>query len=194
MWILDQLVAVCVSLSLGCSEELPKPVPLPKDDRRAWDYTPPTKPTPTPAITVAPQVPAPEPSVTVINVQPPAPTPAPKPKPAPAPPKVDPALEASKKLLMKRRLDALDGTLPTLNAQGTSSDIQIPDTKAKPSATPLGVNSPQTQERYEASSLDSGLPVDNTRIITETEPIPVILREAINSQICLLYTSPSPRD
>ena len=182
MWILDQLFAVCVSLGLGCTEDLPKPAVLPDDEARAWAYTPRPEPTPTPAvpaITLTPPEPRPEPIQTVINIQPPEPKPEPKPKPVQV--VIDPALVASQKLLAQRRLSALEGGLPEIAMSDTSGSLDIPSAPAQ--STPLGINSVATQERYSASGLDSGLPVDNTRIITETEPIPVILREAINSQI-----------
>lgn len=190
-WLSDSLLEMCVALSL-CADPTPKQIALPPEDAGVWDFERPApKPQPAP-VPVPPQIVlnAPEPKPPVpITIQPPKPEPKPEPVPEPVPepqPQPDPAFLANMKLLELRRLAALEQRLtPMMTA--VSAPKAMPILPASPNASAevkaLDFQGAPKQERYEASGLDSGLPVDNTRIITEDEPIPVVLENALNSQI-----------
>ena len=183
-WLSDSVLEICVVLSL-CSDPTPKEMTLPPEDAGVWDFERP-KPAPQPA-PPPPQIVlnAPEPKpAPPITVQPPKPEPKPEPQPEPNP---DPVLLANARLLELRRLAALEQSLaPMITAQSETQNSK-PESLALPTppaqAKVLDFQGTAEQKRYQADGVDSGLPVDNTRIITEDEPIPVVLENALNSQI-----------
>ena len=186
-WLTDSFYQLCTALSL-CAEVGIEHIPLPPEDAGAWSYEAPApKPDPIPIPSIQLQPPPAPPPVQQIVITPPPPAPVLPPAPVPQP---HPALVANAKLLELRRLGALEQTLlpQAINISAKQAKDNAPNTNSllgalPPRATPLDFESAETQERYDASGLDSGLPVDNTRIITEDEPIPVVLDNAINSQI-----------
>ena len=176
----NTLVALNLTLGVFCQPaEDKKEIVLPEDDGEVWAIKLP-EPKPEPK--------APEFPPVVITVEPPAPPPAPPPQPQKRPKKVEkkppepnPYEAAVRAVLVNQR--------PMVTS---FSVIDNPDTQTAapqmanvPSVNsgPLDLPSPHRQERYESEGVESGLPVDNSRVLTTDRYIPGIVETGYNSQL-----------
>lgn len=192
-------LALAVGLTLGgtCQPPVLPGDRLPEDDPAAWALPhpapppPPPEPVPPPAMppvvihrTVEVPVPAPAP--------PPPPEPEPEPEPAPPPPPPEPVSAVRQALEAAWAQPRPGGRLswrevpitPTVTPAAWAASGPSP--LAPPLAPPLSPLAPPItvpRSDYEGERRTSGLPVDNSRIVTADRYITGILETGINSQI-----------
>lgn len=173
----DALVALNLTLGVMCQpgEEIAPPT-LPDDDKRVWEVTPPP-PTPEAKTPTFPPV--------VIKQEAPPPPAPPQPLPVVAPPPPPPnpyrlALEAT----LARHGGSSEGIM-TLDGQkqlsGSENGVKLASLVA-PAMDPLDLSQSKAKPKYDAPSTESGLPVDNERIVAADRYISGILETGINSQ------------
>ena len=161
----EALAALGLTFGLVCQPEESPPVELPADDPAAWAVQPPV-PAPVdepPRAVVAPPFP-----VVVVHEAPPVAVETPGLKPE----RVIVMVEAPPDLNPYRR--ALEAVLrPGAARPGAVAAVEV-----------LPVPAPAlTQPRYAAAGRVSGLPVDNTRILTADRYISGVLETGFNSQV-----------
>ena len=178
----EALAALGLTFGLVCQPEESPPVELPADDPAAWAVQPPV-PAPVdepPRAVVAPPFP-----VVVVHEAPPVAVETPGLKPE----RVIVMVEAPPDLNPYRR--ALEAVLrPGAARPGAVAAVEVLPAHAAafPAVAGAGEQTPVlapalTQPRYAAAGRVSGLPVDNTRILTADRYISGVLETGFNSQV-----------
>ena len=178
----ETLMALNMTFGVFCQPSTEgKVIALPEDDRAVWAISSPPPP-PKKAPTFPPIIIQPAPLSAPPPVQPPAPAPivvAPvveKKPPQPNPYRI--ALSAA--LRVSNDFSDMSVSVSPFTAEDLSSE-PVPITA--PASGPLDLPPPNTQDSYESDGVTSGLPVDNSRILTADRYISGILETGFNSQL-----------
>jgi type IV secretion system protein VirB10 len=182
----DVLIALSLSFGGMCAETDQTSAPsLPEDEKRVWTTLPPV-PEPIPEAPSFPPVIIKQalPQLPPITVPPPAPSVTPLVVATPPPVQPSPlrlALEAAFSNANRAGIQSVGGE--PLPAPGTPVPGGFIPASFSPPGDALALQPETTQKRYDAASTESGLPVDNARILAADRYISGILETGLNSQL-----------